>query len=137
MAQTTVKYVVRIRTPMKPANDFAQAVWQTMPCKTVAPTKLCTTTNRNAFCLVQLASIPKRTHALIVKRGLVVKAVQLEMFPVPLVLGATDLLVSMIAQPVDLERLTGGKVKRKRAKIAALVGIKRYLDKRRAIRVVL
>ena len=55
----------------------------------------------------------------------------------PLVLGATVLLVSMIAHPVDLERLTGEKVQRKRAKIVALVGIKRYLDKRRAIRVVL
>ena len=129
--------MVPIRTPMKQANDFAQAVWQTMHCKTVAPMPPYMLPKNNAFSRVQLASIPKRTHALIAKRGLVVKAVQLEMFPVPLVLGATVLLVSMIVQQVDLERLTGEKVKRKRAKIVALVGIKRYLDKRRAIRVVL
>ena len=75
MTQTIVKSVVRIRTPMKPAYGFAKAVWQTTSFKTVAPMKPCTTTRINAFFRVPLASIPKITHALIVKRGFDVKAV--------------------------------------------------------------
>ena len=53
------------------------------------------------------------------------------------VIGVKVLLMSKVAQQVDLATRKGTPMKRMRAKIAASVGTNQYLAKRRVIRVAL
>ena len=78
----------------------------------------------------------------IVKLVLIVKQVTVAMAPatqncVPQVIGVKVLLMSKVAQQVDLETRKGTSMKRMRAKIVASVGTNQYLAKRRVIRVAL
>ena len=78
----------------------------------------------------------------IVKLVLIVKQVTVAMALatqncVPQVIGVKVLLMSKVAQQVDLATRKGTPMKRMRAKIVALVGTNQYLAKRRVIRVAL